>query len=322
MNYIRHKCFDKKVDLCILSTSFEERWYSSFKDNYINSAETLVLHQGGNYESIDQGMSFLNEVTALDVIDFDLGSSSSKYLCIKDSLIKRIESCSGVVVIDISTFTRENLLILFYFIKSGLNRDNVYLIYSEVEEYAFSLKEVEDKWLSKGVKEVRSVLGYPGIIFPSRSLHLVILSGFELDRAKYLIEAYEPAFISIGTPDTNSHFNGSHYAVNQFFHKELLLFVTGLRRHNSNVFEFGFSCSDPISTEHSILSHLEKFKGYNTILCPLNTKISTIGCALAALKNESIQLCYIEPLEYNFEGYSKTNGFYISTSIKELAISI
>jgi hypothetical protein len=36
----------------------------------------------------------------------------------------------------------------------------------------------------------------------------------------------------------------------------------------------------------------------------MNTKISTIGSALAALEEEAIQLCYAQPLQYNYKSYS------------------
>jgi hypothetical protein len=37
----------------------------------------------------------------------------------------------------------------------------------------------------------------------------------------------------------------------------------------------------------------------------LNTKLSTVGVALAAIENPEIQICYAEPEEYNTDGYSK-----------------
>ena len=47
----------------------------------------------------------------------------------------------------------------------------------------------------------------------------------------------------------------------------------------------------------------------NTVIAPLNTKISTIGADLAALENENIQLAYAKPNIYNVDGYSIPNEF-------------
>ena len=36
----------------------------------------------------------------------------------------------------------------------------------------------------------------------------------------------------------------------------------------------------------------------------MNTKVSTVAAASAALENETLKLCYVEPMEYNKEFYS------------------
>jgi hypothetical protein len=43
---------------------------------------------------------------------------------------------------------------------------------------------------------------------------------------------------------------------------------------------------------------------YNIVVCPMNTKISTIGVGLAALQNNKIQIAYARAIEYNEAGYS------------------
>lgn len=72
-----------------------------------------------------------------------------------------------------------------------------------------------------------------------------------------------------------------------------------------SVQRFNFSCVDPIQTMNDILEVVNKNPNYNTVICPLNTKPSTIGVALAATKCENIQVIYTQPMEYNIEGYSK-----------------
>jgi hypothetical protein len=70
------------------------------------------------------------------------------------------------------------------------------------------------------------------------------------------------------------------------------------------VSEFEFSCVDPDLTRRQLLKHIEQFPGENVVICPLNTKLSTVGAVLAALDNPEIQICYSQPLEYNSAGYS------------------
>ena len=55
-----------------------------------------------------------------------------------------------------------------------------------------------EKWLSKGVKEIRSVLGFPGEILPSRKNHLIVLTGYEYERAKTIIDILQPYSLALG----------------------------------------------------------------------------------------------------------------------------
>ena len=69
-------------------------------------------------------------------------------------------------VIDATTFTRESLLILVRFLKQSLKTsDSVQFLYAPAKEYSIGT-QYEDKWLSRGIREVRSVLGYPGDFLP------------------------------------------------------------------------------------------------------------------------------------------------------------
>ena len=49
-------------------------------------------------------------------------------------------------------------------------------------------------------------------------------------------------------------------------------------------------------------------KEFNNILAPMNTKLSTIACALASLECLPLQICYAQPLQYNYENYSKAGN--------------
>jgi len=76
------------------------------------------------------------------------------------------------IIIDITTFTHEMLLILlklFYLNKKHFRK--ITCIYTSAKDY--SVGDNDDKiWLSKGCREVRSVLGYPGKIIPGKPISL------------------------------------------------------------------------------------------------------------------------------------------------------
>jgi hypothetical protein len=200
-------------------------------------------------------------------------------------------------LIDITTFTHESLLILLKLLQAHLDLgSNVQFAYSPAKEYAIGL-EIKDKWLSKGIDEIRSVLGYPGLLLPSRKVHLIILVGFESERAARLIDEYEPAVVSLGFGKADESITVNHHEANVAFHKILSMKYT-------NVMDFSFSCIDPYETKTAIEAQIAKKADHNVVIAAMNTKISTIGAALVALQNESIQLCYAHANQYNIESYS------------------
>ena len=87
-------------------------------------------------------------------------------------------------------------------------------LYAPASEYSIGDKP-GDKWLSKGISEVRSVMGYPGGFAPSRDTHLIILAGFEDYRALSLIQELEPSLVSIGYGDSSEVSTGPHQVTNE-----------------------------------------------------------------------------------------------------------
>lgn len=197
------------------------------------------------------------------------------------------------LVIDISTFTRESLLILikfFYLNKNSFNE--IYLFYRAAE--------VSGE-LSSMINQIRSVLGYMGELDQSKPLHLILLSGFEFHRAKEMIETIQPDYISIGYGEKSSSISKDLYLKNIEFKNQLLSFCNEYK----NIQEFTHSLISIESVTKKINKVISKNPEHNFVLAPLSNKISTIGIALTAIKNPSIQICYSEVSNYNVNGYSK-----------------
>jgi hypothetical protein len=201
-------------------------------------------------------------------------------------------------LVDITTFTHENLLILLSILRRQVARNDVIdFVYTAAAEYAVGLKP-QDKWLSKGVRDVRSVLGYPGTARPSRKSHLVLLVGFEADRALELIESYEPSVLSLGFGDEASATNPGHYSINKMVFRQIASKV-------SSYGEFSFSTTDPDKAALRIQEQIDGTPDCNVLIAPMNTKLSTLGAASVAFCNSDIRLCYASPLIYNFSAYSR-----------------
>ena len=95
-----------------------------------------------------------------------------------------------------------------------------------------------------------------------------------------------------------------HHEFNKQAHEEILNLVQSMQGISCEIYEFEFSCIDPLLAKKQLLEHVSQYTEFNVVVCPLNTKLSTVGAALAAIENQKIQLCYSQPLEYNVDGYA------------------
>ena len=295
------KILDGSIDLFICSASFESRCLSiaenlnraEIRQVLIAKNETFSNVVGANLETL---RSWFPDNSS--VVDIDSGDPLSTAMNIVTAVRSKRQDHSQRVVIDISTFTHEALLILFYVCNSSLGPSStVEFLYAPASEYSIG-DAPDEKWLSKGIVEVRSVMGYPGGFSPSRATHLVILAGFEYYRALKLIRELEPSLVSIGFGDSTEIGTNPHQATNE-------MKVKRLRNVLGNVQDFVFSCYDPAKAEVTIRDVISREIGYNTVVAPMNTKISTLGAGMVALKDESVQICYAQADMYNYTSYSR-----------------
>lgn len=83
---------------------------------------------------------------------------------------------------------------------------NIHLCYCPSSRYSSYEEGTSLPWLSKGVRIIRSVVGYSGDMSPIKDLLLIILVGFEYERAQTLIEVFEPNKLYLGMAlPTDSH---------------------------------------------------------------------------------------------------------------------
>ncbi|PKM45200.1 MAG: hypothetical protein CVV05_07470 [Gammaproteobacteria bacterium HGW-Gammaproteobacteria-1] len=140
------------------------------------------------------------------------------------------------------------------------------------------------------------------------------MTGFEVERAWNIVSKYEPDLVSIGIGAKDNSISMEFYERNCKFAKELeSLFGVA-------VGHFEFSLTDPYETGAALIAYIDSHNGnYNTVVAPLNNKLSTIGAGLAAIKNKNIQLCYAQPEAYNAETYSvpDENCYVVDIQINE-----
>jgi hypothetical protein len=287
------------IDVLIGCVSYEQRCLS------VPSALTNIhINYPPLYFRVKEfkSTSSMNEAKLNDIFNQKLKIvefSNNKPVDFVDSFILQLNSILDIekrtlnIIVDISTFTRESLIMLIGVLhehRQSIN--NLYLVYSPASA-------MSDEWLSRGFRGLRSVLGFSGEQSSLKPLHIVVMTGFEFERAKFIIDEYEPDLISIGIGDRKESIKSEFYERNKRFVTELVT------HYETRVKQFSFSLINPGKVAAELDMHIKQFSEYNTVIAPLNNKVSTVGAALYCLKNKHVQICYLPAEEYNTEDYSK-----------------
>lgn len=223
-------------------------------------------------------------------------------LSVAEKINKELNSVQGRkinVLIDITTFTHETLLICLKVLSINSKVDKVTCVYVNAAAYCPD-EPIQNKWLSQGCEEVHSVLGYPGALLPSLKTHLVVVVGYEYNRAFDMIADLEPNSISLVYGSSDDAITEKDREANSKY----MNLVKEIAFEFSNIESKSISCNHPdkiVSELQKIYdSHLED----NIIVVPMNNKMSTVGVALSTFNNERVQVCYAPAVVYNESNYS------------------
>lgn len=238
-----------------------------------------------------------------------LGENAKNIINLVDEIVLQVNQLENIhkknIFVDITSMSHELLTMLIGLFHQLDLLKQIKFLYLNAEKYSTNTSD-EELWLSRGVRAIRSVLGFPGIMYPSKKLHLIILAGFEVERAQHVIVDYEPARLSIGKGSLDQSISTAHHKRNTFFASKLENIIKTKDIMMEKVDGFEFSCIEPMLAKEQIIEYIKLINtdsDYNHVLVPLNTKISTIGAALAALEIPELQICYAEAEEYNYENY-------------------
>lgn len=240
-----------------------------------------------------------------------IGNEPISTMGLLDNLDKETNDINNDLLVDITSMSREMLLSLLAFLDEKLLISRTIFLNNCAESYG--------DWLSKGVLEVRSVLGYSGVLYPSRKLHLVILAGFEEERVMSIIEQFEPNKITIGYGDGNSVIDEALEKTNiGNFRTIKRALLERLGYSETNINEFDFSSTDPASVKLTLEEILgSSFDDHNIVISPLNTKISSLGVGLYALEHNEVQICYAEAEIYNYPNYATASDIVQAFSVEK-----
>lgn len=299
------------IDLFICSSGFEERATSLGSTlNKTSVKNSVIFHLDDTYNSAFNNLATIkHNLTAIKTVEYPKNKPVSTFDIFFFELRTYFEDKREInVVVDITTFTREVLLILIKVLslQDFINHFNVQLVYTPSEDYP--------EWLTKGVREIRSIFGYSGLQYPSKKLMLVMLSGFEMARTEEIIDSFEPNKLILGNASGIDAINSS-LAERAKKNYDYLLD----RFEPSIIDTFQFSCKNIIESKQSLKEVISKYEQeYNIVVSPMNNKISTLAVALLAIENENIQICYASANQYNIKDYSKGSDYFMTYNFNEL----
>lgn len=296
--------FKESVDLFICSSSFEERCFTLANEVAKNfkPKESLVFYNDNEYLEIIENAKKLAKILKSgpdNIISLDSTRQIQNAIKINDILDIKLKNSVETVLLDTTTFTHETLLALFRLIsfkKSSFK--NLYISYVGAKDYSLNEPIPSKKWLSKGISDIRTIMGYPGVMSPARKNHLVVLFGFEEERTNSLIDHLQFESVSLGFGRQSSSISDQHYDLNYKRHCELMKKYTHAKK-------FDLDLTDPFKAKKDIENYLSVFTGDNIVIAPMNNKLSTIGASLFAIDNPRVQLIYAKAIEYNAIDYSK-----------------
>jgi hypothetical protein len=205
---------------------------------------------------------------------------------------------SQKAIIDITSFRREELLMLFSLMHSlgTKGTENWELVYVGAQGMG--------DWLSGKVTGVRSVYGYPGEMWPSKKTRLILLMGFEVERARSIFEAYEPAIVYVGSGKQSDSISDELHQRNLECLGRIMLDIG-----DAATKQFEFSARDPSQLVLDLEAAIEDDPTSNTIIAPLNTKLSTLGAGMYAKGHPAYQVCYASVDTYNEEEFSQPSQY-------------
>ena len=311
MNKVNIEDINKYIqgyNIFICSSSFEDRCLEVANHVEISQFDKiLVCHFKDNYQESNNNLCKLQEKFGekCDVILLEKDSPLNNYDAIYDKLL-------GITfekaLLDISTFTREIFLIIIKLFNQDLFKDRILtMLYNPSDKYSNVSKDNFDQlWLSKGVKEIRTVVGYAGDFSPIKKDLLIVLVGFEAERSQVLIDNFEAECLYIGKAPKEESANEELASINELNFEMLL-------RNNPSAQRFDFSCKDIDFSIHAISEIVQAHSSdYNIIISPMCNKISTLAAAAVTYKYPEVQICYAATNLYNTIAYSTpTNNIYI-----------
>jgi hypothetical protein len=292
--------------LLIACSSHEDRCLALFQDKFEWVPHTtLLFHYDDcnpkrevNHNKI---VTYLAGRSIVKELTFNESDAVKSFMGENGSQLKSIlaEWGDSPVVFDISVFTKRHLLMTLSWIFDSSLDKHLSVVYSEPEDYDAEV----DLPLSFGVASLQAVPGFSGLADCSRPLRMVVLLGFEGERALAAYELLQPihTVALVGDPPYRANWKGRAEKLN-----------AALLERLQPVDIRSIDCVDPekVAAELTLLLGAPGvLSDYVQVICPLGTKPQALGVFLyTRTATDSPAILYLSPLRHNELFYSHGIG--------------
>lgn len=292
---------EETFDVFICASSFEKRCLT-IPERLSTSPFTRIIavecSSTSNYVKCNTDLlkKYFNH--NLSIIRFDFKNP----MLLANQFINEINALQNdnlKVLIDITAFTHENLLIIINYLYHNKGVHNITCVYVNAKEYCPGLP-VDKKWLSIGARRPHSVYGLSGLLLPSQKNHLILIVGYEYHRAISVISNIEPSSLTLLSGLESHVLTEKDKEANSFFEG----LVSDMAFNYSNIERKQIPCNDPEDTAKELECLYKKYSDKNIIVVPMNSKMSTLGVYLSVKDNENICVSYAPAIVYNETNYS------------------
>lgn len=289
---------DSKNYLFIGAVSFEKRSLVALQ-NFLKEGgspdKVNMVKLAEDSPQLQENLTTLKDMGFTQIAKHDRLSSRSLW----DWVWGALQNAEGDVVIDATCLPREPLGMILFALsvkRDQLGQVKVLYVSAPTNGYATLNDSLppEDRWLSKGVVTIRSILGFPGNFGSEKKRHVVAMAGHEPERLFDSIIFHEPNRLSI----SNEQASTSTVEGAEKYSREV---ADKLRREIAppEIESVKFSANSIDGTFDSLKAMGIDSENENVALVAMNTKLSFIGAALFALQDRNIRMVYAVPEKYN-----------------------
>lgn len=276
--------------ILIIYPSWEERSSQGFLfDMRYSFSEVLLLKNASNHsESFKEQLALIENTCKeknITINDVDICADSITNWQNLNNAVSSFIDTSNDIILDITTMSRNIVWTMLYFLRDKVKTINI--VYHKPLTYA-------KDWISREPNQSRLLLKHSGIYDLGKETALLIITGFDEERTKYMLNKYEPKkvylFIQTGTQFDNSDRNNAET------HKKICK-EYGL--HEEDIILMSIDAYSNDLGFNVIESAINKETESNIILASFGPKPSAIAVYRSYMQHPEIALCYLPCNEYN-----------------------